>query len=387
MTAKKKKKVLGKKKAAAKKKATQTKTAVTRRCAMMEHHAYLASTDDTYRRNRRTIERFSVNARLAASPARSSILRIPVVVHVLHHTDRENISRGQIDSQIEALNRDYRARNPDRVDIPAPFKDFAADSLIEFALAVRDPRDTATTGITRTRTSIAEFPYDPFDSQATANLDALIKHDEFGRAAWPSDHYLNFWVCNIEGGLLGYAAFPGAGASTDGVVVNNTAFGSGGTAMAPFDLGRTAVHEVGHWLNLLHIWGDDQHGCSGSDNVSDTPNQAGSNGSGITKNSFPLISCNNGPNGDMFMNYMDYVNDAVMVMFTKGQLARMNDTLNAPRASLGASKGLVPVVTEPIDIRDIRDESPNLAEAIGCDAEYGHQAELVFDGVSWISAT
>lgn len=349
---------------------------------MMEHHKYLAETDTTYQRNRREIERFSANARLAAMPARATVLRIPVVVHVLHHTDEENISMEQIESQIETLNRDFRMRNEDRVDIPEPFKEFAVDTLIEFALAVRDPQDNVTTGVTRTFTSKEQFPYDPFDPAAISKLNNLIKHDEFGKAPWPRDDYLNLWVCNIEGGLLGYAAFPGEAASTDGMVINNHACGTTGTARAPFNLGRTAVHEVGHWLNLLHIWGDDGLGCRGSDNVSDTPNQAGSNGSDITKDSFPHITCDNGPHGDMFMNYMDYVDDEVMVMFTKGQLDRMNDTLAGPRKSLADSRGLIPVVTERMDLGA---GTRSLAEAVSTAAEPGSLSEqLVFDGVSWV---
>ena len=138
-------------------------------------------------------------------------------------------------------------------------------------------------------------------------------------------------VCRLRGGLLGYAQFPGGAASTDGVVITHSAFGTRGTARAPFDGGRTAVHEIGHWLNLRHIWGDDDEGCSGSDFVADTPNQAGPN---LGSPSFPTATCGNAPNGDMFMNYMDYTDDAAMFMFTKGQAARMDATLDNARLTL-----------------------------------------------------
>jgi Pregnancy-associated plasma protein-A len=348
----------------------------TRLCATMPHHYYLAETDQTYQINRREIETFSASARLMP---RTAVIRIPVVVHVLYNTDAENISQTQIDSQIEALNRDYRLRNADQANIPEPFRAFVTDTLIEFALAVRDPQGQATTGITRTFTSMQGFPYNQFDRRATEKLDNWIKHDEFGKAAWPRDNYLNMWVCTIQGGLLGYAQFPGGAASTDGVVINNTAFGSNGIAQAPFNLGRTAVHEVGHWLNLLHIWGDDGQGCSGSDNVQDTPNQAGSNN---RKPRFPRISCNNEPNGDMFMNYMDYVDDDTMVMFTKGQLERMNATLMGPRASLAQSQGLVPIMAEPVAL--LGDVPRTRAALMSLVAEQGEHVERVFDGVSWI---
>lgn len=347
-----------------------------RQCAAMQHHSYLAQTDETYRSNRRRIESFSRSAR---SLPRTVVVRIPVVVHVLFNAEVDNIGHDQIDSQIDALNRDFRARNEDRADIPAPFRPFAADTLIEFALAKRCPADQETTGVTRTWTSLADFPYDTFDPNATARLDSLIKHDEFGKAAWPRDRYLNMWVCRIEGGLLGYAQFPGGPAATDGVVINNTAFGSGGTARAPFELGRTAVHEVGHFLDLLHIWGDDDGGCSESDNVSDTPNQAGPNaGDSVTKDSFPLISCNNGPHGDMYMNYMDYVNDVTMVMFSRGQIARMNAVLAGPRFALAGSNALELVQTENLLLSDI-DASPMVVSA-----EIGDRTDKRFDGVGWV---
>ena len=121
----------------------------------------------------------------------------------------------------------------------------------------------------------------------------------------PTTH-LNIWVCALRDGLLGYAQFPGGPQSTDGVVINYQAFGTIGTAQPPFDKGRTATHEIGHYFNLRHIWGDTPD-CSGSDMVPDTPNCAGPN---IGMPAFPIITCNNGPNGDMFVNYMDYTDDA-----------------------------------------------------------------------------
>jgi hypothetical protein len=129
---------------------------------------------------------------------------------------------------------------------------------------------------------------------------------------------------------LGYAQFPGGPKATDGVVILNTAFGTEGTATAPFNLGRTVTHEVGHWLNLRHIWGDTLD-CSGGDRVADTPNCAGPN---FGQPKFPTVSCGNAPHGDMFMNYMDYVDDAAMFMFTAGQVSRMSACLAGPRKSL-----------------------------------------------------
>jgi hypothetical protein len=191
---------------------------------------------------------------------------------------------------------------------------------IKFELATRDPQGRASSGITRTKTTRANF----------GTGDAVKATRLGGVDPWPTKTYLNLWVCTLKGNLLGYAQFPGGPAKTDGVVIRNTAFGTSGTAAAPFDLGRTATHEVGHYLNLNHIWGD-RNDCGGTDFVTDTPNAQLPN-QGAPR--FPHVSCNNGPNGDMFCNYMDYVDDRAMVMFTAGQVARMRATLDGPRLAL-----------------------------------------------------
>jgi hypothetical protein len=254
---------------------------------------------------------------------RSEIITIPVVVHVVYRTRAENISRDQIRSQIAVLNRDFQAKNRDRKQTPEVWKGLVANARIRFALATTNPAGQPTTGITRTKTPRTSFGTgDSVKSAATG-----------GANPWPSARYLNIWVCTLAGGLLGYAQFPGGPSATDGVVILNTAFGTRGTAAAPFNLGRTTTHEIGHWLNLRHIWGDTED-CSGSDLVADTPNAEGPNFGTPT---FPRISCNNGPSGDMFVNFMDYVDDDAMFMFTPQQVARMHATLDGPRETIGTS--------------------------------------------------
>jgi len=309
-----------------------------RTCATMDEHRHLASLYPEYRRRRREIELETREfiARNAKEGLRTGVVRIPVVVHVVWNTDAQNVSDAQIHSQIDALNADFRRTNADAGSVPAAFAGVAADTRIEFALAVRDPSCGATNGITRTYTATTGFV------KATRNN---VKSAATGGAdPWPSDRYLNMWVANFTDDLLGFATFPGGPAALDGFVVATHAFGTIGTAAAPFNLGRTATHEIGHWFNLLHIWGDDQYWadtCSGSDECGDTPNQGIMN---FHTPAFPHVSCSNAPNGDMFMNYMDYTDDAAMFMFTQDQATRMNATLSVARASILASDGLVPVV-------------------------------------------
>src|SRR5262245_27881183 len=230
------------------------------------------------------------SARSAILPG--GIVTIPIVVHVVFRTLEENISDAQILSQVAVLNQDYRAQNPDLSKVPYPFKPFIGDARIRFELATKDPLGQPTTGITRTKTNRTGFASDNgVKSQATGGFDP-----------WDTEHYLNIWVCSLTGGLLGFAQFPGGSKVKDGVVMNNAAFGTLGSAKPPFNKGRTTTHTIGHYLNLRHIWGDGD--IRNGDFVADTPVQAEAN---FGKPTFPHISGNNGPYGDMFMNFMDYV--------------------------------------------------------------------------------
>ncbi len=240
------------------------------------------------------------------SGAVPAVITIPVVVHVLYNNSAENISDAQIQSQIDELTQDYRGQNADRSKAPSYFAGLVADAGVQFALAKVDPKGYATSGIIRKYTSIQYFSYD----------DRCKSSSVGGDDAWDSDSYLNIWVCNTTGGLLGYSSLPGGPKAQDGVVINPTVFGTinvGGV----FNKGRTAVHEVGHWLNLRHTWGD---ALCGDDGVDDTPTQQAPN-RGCP--SGQLFTCGNTAHGDMYMNYMDFTDDACMYMFTIGQSQRL----------------------------------------------------------------
>lgn len=301
-----------------------------RNCGSTLHHQQLLQSDPDYSARRAFIENETAKFISNNSNRSSAVITIPVVVHVVYNTTAQNISDAQILSQIAVLNEDFRKLNADISNVPSAFQNATADCQIQFCLAQRDPQGNATTGIIRKQTSVTSF-------NTNDNIKRTING---GSDAWPRDSYLNIWTGNLSGGLLGYAQFPGGPASTDGVVCAYDAFGRVGTLSPPFNKGRTATHEVGHWLNLYHIWGDDGSSCSGSDNVTDTPNQ-GSENYGCP--SFPRTdACSPSSPGVMYMNYMDYTDDACMMMFTNGQSARMNAALNGTRSALLNSLGCVP---------------------------------------------
>ena len=282
-----------------------------RACGTMGAHMDLLEHYPGFRARQQRLE--NENARRRAfgfKAAQLPIVTIKVVVNVVYKLPAQNISDAQINSQIKALNQDFRAKNPDKSKAPSVWNGLVADSQVQFQLY----------RVTRTQTSRNSFSHD----------DGVKRASSGGIAPRTPGKYLNIWVCALGGGLLGYAQFPGGPKTSDGVVINYRAFGSMGTAQNPFNKGRTATHEIGHYLNLRHIWGDTED-CSGSDFVADTPNCAGPN---FGKPMFPKVSCSNGPNGDMFVNYMDYVDDAAMFMFTPQQVARMRTTLDGPRRSL-----------------------------------------------------
>lgn len=246
------------------------------------------------------IEAFTENAILQHNRLVNGKIEIPVVVNVLYRTTAENISLAQIQSQIDVLNKDFNALNSDFNQVPTLFSGVKANVGISFVLDQVIRKST-------TKTS-------------WGTRDAIKKTKSGGLAPTSPTTKLNLWVGTIGGGILGYAQFPGGSSATDGVVIDPLYFGvtSNTSSSYPYNLGRTATHEVGHWLNLRHIWGDT---TCGDDLVADTPSHNAAN-YGVP--SYPHYSTCTGTPVEMTMNYMDYTDDRGMYMFTNGQKARIN---------------------------------------------------------------
>lgn len=288
--------------------------AVTRRtCASQEVLEAQLKADPMLAIRMNEIEAFTSKQMLKGFTGRlvNGKIEIPVVVNVLYRTAAENISNAQIQSQIDVLNKDFNALNSDYNSVPALFSGVKANVGITFVLDQVIRKSTTKS------------------SWGTNN--AMKKVAQGGLAPTSPTTKLNLWSCVIGNGTLGYAQFPGGSSATDGVVIDPKYFGLSGSANAPYNLGRTGTHEVGHWMNLRHIWGD---ATCGSDLVSDTPTHNGPN-YGVP--AYPHNSTCSGTPVEMTMNYMDYTDDQGMYMFSNGQKSRMAAIFasGGPRASFG----------------------------------------------------
>jgi len=289
---------------------SETNAATRRACASQQVLEAQLKADPMLAIRMNEIEAFT-NRSLITNRLVNGKIEIPVVVNVLYRTAAQNISDAQIQSQIDVLNKDFNALNSDYNSVPALFAGVKANVGITFVLDQIIRKST-------TKTS-------------WGTNDAMKKTAQGGLAPTSPTTKLNLWSCAIGGGILGYAQFPGGASATDGVVIDSKYFGLSGAANAPFNLGRTGTHEVGHWMNLRHIWGDAN--C-GSDLVADTPTHNEEN-YGVP--AYPHYSTCTGTPVEMTMNYMDYVDDNAMYMFSQGQKSRMTAIFasGGPRAAFG----------------------------------------------------
>lgn len=293
--------------------ANQPEEVTEKRCLSHELHQEQLAANPELAKKMEEIERFTQRALQDRTLLADGTLEIPVVFNVLYRTATENISDAQLQSQIDVLNEDFAATNAD-YGTSNPFNSVkAGDTKIRFTLDAINRQSS---------TKKSWRPDDSMKSAASGGINATSPTTK-----------LNIWIVNkmVQGGrtILGYAQFPGGAAATDGVVLGYNFTGRVGTLAATYNKGRTATHEVGHWLNLRHIWGD---ATCGSDLVADTPTHNTSN-SGCPASTH-RSTCTGTPL-EMTMNYMDYTADACMYMFSLGQKARMQATyaVGGPRAS------------------------------------------------------
>jgi hypothetical protein len=281
---------------------------------------------------------------------------IPVVVHVIYREESDNISMEQIHSQIDVLNRDFNWQQSDKAKIPEVWRNLGAESGFEFKLAEKDSDGNFTNGVTRRQTEIEDI----------ANVDNVGSEIRYYKAAnggtdpWFQAHYLNVWVCEIGDRVLGYTYLPSANnlEPNDGIVIEARAFGTTGTATAPYNGGRTLVHEMGHYFGLRHLGGGEEGSCTNTDYMSDTPWQREAN---FNCSNYPSISCPAERKGDMFMNFMDYADDTCSLFFTKNQIEYMQLVLRTAKVTLIHSEGVTGI--EESEIHELS-VSPNPSNGV-----------------------
>lgn len=287
-------------------------------------------------------------AKMIQSQDRSTVHQINVVVHIVYNQPEENLADSVVFDQIARLNEDFRRLNADTTNLRDTFNTIVGDSFIEFQLATIDPQGNPTNGITRTQTTetsfidFSQFPAEGVKSTADGGIDP-----------WDQEHYLNIWVCNMSFAgtpfLLGYATPPNnlphwppgsADNMSDGVVIEYEAFGSNNPNTLDLGsgpvtvLGRTCVHEIGHYLGLRHIWGDGD--CTEQDGIDDTPNALDQSNQDCdtTKNTCTDVIPVLGDLPDMVENYMDYSSEECQNSFTQGQIDLMRSIIENERVGL-----------------------------------------------------
>ncbi len=286
---------------------------VQRKCGTMEYLALQKAADPTLelriQNYEQALHKWIENNQDYINSSKSTIT-VPVVVHIVYNSSTENISDTRVYEQISILNTDYGGLNTHSMQ--AFDNGLKANTELQFCLAQRTPSGQPTTGIERRQTTLTSFTY----------VDNAVKYySKGGLDAWDPTKYINIWVCNLSGGICGYGQFPVGGlTATYGVVINYRYFGKTG-AIAPYNLGGTTSHEIGHCFNLYHIWGDDNGLCTGTDYCNDVPNQA--NYTYGVHTGVLTDACMTASPGIMYMNFMDYSDDISYANFTPDQKARI----------------------------------------------------------------
>lgn len=261
---------------------------------------------------------------------------IPVVFHIVM-PDPSIVTDAQIAAQLDLLNKDFSGTNADSSRIPSHFKSLFGKTGLQFCLAQRTPEGDISTGIDRVITTQVSF---------NNTTDGVKYASAGGRDIWDGSRYYNVWICTLTNGVVGYGTFPDDNEPAEqGVVLDYRCLPGG--AFTAFNTGKTLTHETGHFLNLYHIWGDDNGSCTGTDDIDDTPNQANNTSGCFT--GVRTDNCTTSGNGIMYQNYMDYSNDACLIMFTNQQVARMESAFFLYRSSLLSSNACQPVILKNLD--------------------------------------
>ncbi|MBL7931314.1 MAG: T9SS type A sorting domain-containing protein [Bacteroidia bacterium] len=293
-------------------------------CGSHEQYLFQNANNPEFRTNQLQLEEETQQFITSGAKSSSATYIIPVVFHVIYTTNAGNISSAQIQNQIQILNLEFKRLQNDTALTPAAFKPLAAPFDVEFRLATIDPNGKCTNGINRIYSNLSNCSYAQDDVKALSY--------------WPSNKYLNIWIVqsmhysgsmSCNGG--GYATFPGGPANLDGINIRGDLISNIGTAATNSQWGnfkgRYLIHELGHWFNLRHIWGD---APCGDDLVSDTPTALTDNGGCPTFPHNPNSSCSgSNANGEMYTDYMDYTNGPCLNMFTQGQVTRMTACINS----------------------------------------------------------